>query len=58
MKLAYLLNTYPAPSGTFIRGEIEALEAQGVAVTRLAVRRYDGTLVDPADIRGAASSAA
>lgn len=51
MKLAYLLNTYPAPSGTFIRGEIEALEAQGVAVTRLAVRRYDGTLVDPADIR-------
>ena len=51
MTLAYLLNTYPAPSGTFIRGEIEALEAQGVAVTRLAVRRYDGTLVDPADIR-------
>lgn len=51
MKLAYLLNTYPAPSGTFIRGEIEALEANGVAVTRLAVRRYDGKLVDPDDIR-------
>jgi glycosyltransferase involved in cell wall biosynthesis len=51
MKLAYLLNTYPAPSGTFIRGEIEALEAQGVTVTRLAVRRYDGQLVDAADVR-------
>lgn len=50
MKIAYLLNTYPAPSSTFIRGEIEALEELGVAVTRFAVRRFDGPLVDPADI--------
>lgn len=48
--LAYLLNTYPAPSGTFIRNEIRALEELGHPVRRLAVRRFDGPLVDPADI--------
>lgn len=53
MKIGYLLNTYPAPSSTFIRGEIEALEELGVAVTRFAVRRFDGPLVDPADKREA-----
>ena len=56
MKIAYLLNTYPAPSGTFIRGEIEALEQLGVKVTRMAVRRFDGPLVDPADLREAAAT--
>lgn len=49
MKIAYFLNTYPAPSATFIRGEIAALEELGVEVVRLAVRRFDGPLVDPAD---------
>jgi len=48
--LAYLLNTYPAPSGTFIRNEIRALEQLGQPVRRLAVRRFAGPLVDPADI--------
>ncbi len=48
--LAYLLNTYPAPSGTFIRNEIRALEQLGQPVRRLAVRHFAGTLVDPADI--------
>lgn len=51
MKVAYLLNTYPAPSGTFIRNEIEALEGLGLDIDRLAVRRFAGKLVDPADIR-------
>lgn len=51
MKIAYLLNTYPAPSGTFIRNEIEALEATGLEISRLSVRRFSGDLVDPADIR-------
>lgn len=49
IKIAYLLNTYPAPSGTFIRNEIAALEDQGLDVTRLAVRQFAGPLVDPAD---------
>lgn len=48
--LAYLLNTYPAPSGTFIRNEIRALEQLGQPVRRLSVRRFVGPLVDPADI--------
>ncbi|MEE4209378.1 MAG: glycosyltransferase family 4 protein [Parvularcula sp.] len=50
MKVGYLLNTYPAPSGTFIRREIEALERRGVEVTRFAVRRFEGELVDPRDL--------
>ncbi|WP_104493245.1 glycosyltransferase family 4 protein [Paracoccus denitrificans] len=51
MKIAYLLNTYPAPSGTFIRNEIEALEELGLDIDRMAVRRFAGPLVDPADMR-------
>jgi len=53
MRVAYLLNTYPVPSGTFIRGEIAALEARGNEVLRFAVRRFSGTLVDPDDAREA-----
>ncbi|WP_210270240.1 glycosyltransferase family 4 protein [Aureimonas sp. ME7] len=49
--LGYFLNTYPAPSATFIRNEIEALEALGHRVSRFAVRRFPGALVDPADLR-------
>ncbi|MEM9014677.1 MAG: glycosyltransferase family 4 protein [Pseudomonadota bacterium] len=48
-KLAYLLNTYPLTSTTFIRREIEALERRGVGVTRFALRQWDGELVDPLD---------
>jgi colanic acid/amylovoran biosynthesis glycosyltransferase len=49
VKLAYLLNTYPVTSATFIRREIRAIEAQGVPVRRFAVRRWEGRLVEPAD---------
>ena len=38
MKIAYLINTYPSPSHSFIRREIAALEAQGVNVQRYALR--------------------
>ncbi len=47
--LAYLVNSYPAASQTFIRREIAAIEAEGVPVRRYAVRAWDGTLVDPDD---------
>ncbi len=49
MQIAYLMNTYPVTSATFIRREILALEAQGVSVQRFAVRAWDQPLVDPAD---------
>ena len=51
MKIGYLLNTYPGPSNTFIRDEIEALEDLGLDITRIAVRRFGGALVDPVDMR-------
>ena len=49
MKIAYVLNTYPQPSQSFIRREIRALEAQGHEVFRLAMRATDGKLTDPQD---------
>ncbi|CUH39334.1 GDP-mannose-dependent alpha-(1-6)-phosphatidylinositol monomannoside mannosyltransferase [Jannaschia seosinensis] len=49
MKVAYLLNTHPLTSTTFIRREIEELEKSGVAVHRFAMRRWDEQLVDPRD---------
>jgi colanic acid/amylovoran biosynthesis glycosyltransferase len=49
MKLAYLLNTYPMTSTTFIRREIEAVERAGTPVSRFAVRRWPVSLVDPDD---------
>lgn len=51
MKLAYLLNTYPMTSTTFIRREIEAVERTGFEVTRFAVRRWPERLADPDDTR-------
>ncbi|MBB5986028.1 glycosyltransferase family 4 protein [Sphingobium lignivorans] len=50
MKLAYLLNTYPLISTTFIRREIAAIEALDQPVERFAMRHWDGELVDPQDI--------
>lgn len=50
MKLAYLMNSYPMTSTTFVRGEIEQLEALGQPVKRFAVRHWEGTLLDPDDI--------
>lgn len=49
MKIAYILNTYPQPSQSFIRREIRALEAAGHEVTRLAMRAADVPLVDVQD---------
>lgn len=50
VKIAYLLNSYPITSTTFIRREIEALVADGVEVVRFAARPWDGRLVDPLDL--------
>lgn len=49
MKIAYVVNTYPRPSHSFIRREIRALEAQGHQVIRLAMRADTAPLVDPDD---------
>ncbi|MDH3622628.1 MAG: glycosyltransferase family 4 protein [Myxococcales bacterium] len=50
MKIAYLMNSYPMTSTTFIRREIHALEELGVEVKRFAVRSWSEQLVDPRDI--------
>ena len=49
MTIAYVLNTYPQPSHSFIRREVRALEAQGIPILRLAMRRPTMPLVDPQD---------
>jgi len=49
VKIAYVLNTYPQPSQSFIRREIHALERAGFDILRLATRRFDDVLVDPAN---------
>src|SRR6478735_2363341 len=49
MRIAYLINVYPAVSHTFIRREILALERQGIEVVRVALRGWAGELVDDAD---------
>jgi glycosyltransferase involved in cell wall biosynthesis len=50
MKVAYLVNTYPMASQTFIRREIHALEDLGVDVERFAIRVWGEDLVDERDI--------
>ena len=50
MKLAYLINTYPRASHSFIRREVQALERLGWDVHRFAMRSAHAELVDPADI--------
>jgi len=50
LKIAYLINQYPAVSHSFIRREIIALEALGVSVERFSVRAPPSRLIDPADI--------
>jgi colanic acid/amylovoran biosynthesis glycosyltransferase len=49
VRVAYLVNQYPKVSHSFIRREILALERQGVAVLRCAVRGWDEVLPDPVD---------
>lgn len=56
MQIAYVLNTYPAPSHSFIRREIAALERKGLVIHRIAMRRHDGALPDRADQAEAAKT--
>ena len=49
LKVAYLVNQYPAVSHSFIRREVVALEAQGIEVERFSLRPPPTELVDPAD---------
>ena len=56
MKIGYVLNTYPAPSHSFIRREIRALERRGFGIDRMAMRSFDGPLPDPADREEAAAT--
>ena len=51
LRVAYLVNQYPKVSHSFIRREILALERRGVTVERIAVRGWDGELVDEEDRR-------
>jgi glycosyltransferase involved in cell wall biosynthesis len=51
LKIAYLINAYPKVSHSFIRREIHALERQGLEVTRMALRGWDGPLPDEEDQR-------
>lgn len=51
MRIAYFINQYPKVSHSFIRREIRALEELGVAVQRIALRGWDGELVDEDDLR-------
>jgi colanic acid/amylovoran biosynthesis glycosyltransferase len=50
MRVAYLINQYPAASHSFIRREIEALEAEGTEVFRHSIRPVEASrLPDPRD---------
>lgn len=49
VRVAYLMNQYPAVSHTFIRREIHALEQRGVKVQRIALRGWDARVVDDVD---------
>ncbi len=50
MRIAYLVNQYPAISHTFIRREIEALTRRGIDVTRYAIRPSASPLISDEDI--------
>jgi glycosyltransferase involved in cell wall biosynthesis len=51
LKIAYFVNHYPKVSHSFIRREILALERQGFAIQRIALRGWDGPLPDEEDQR-------
>lgn len=51
MRLAYLCNLYPAVPHSFVRREIEAVEAAGNEVHRFSLRPARRDLKDPADLR-------
>jgi glycosyltransferase involved in cell wall biosynthesis len=49
MRIAVLVNRYPSVTHSFIRREIQGLEAAGIEVRRFAIARDPDPLVDPAD---------
>jgi colanic acid/amylovoran biosynthesis glycosyltransferase len=49
LRTAYLINEYPKVSHSFVRREILALERQGFEILRIALRGWDGKLVDDED---------
>ena len=50
MRVAYLVNRYPAASHSFIRREIHAVEASGTQVLRFSIRAVEESeLPDPRD---------
>jgi len=49
LRIAYLVNRYPATSHSFIRREIHALEAQGLEVLRFSIQALREQLVNEAD---------
>jgi len=49
VRIAYLVNQYPATSHTFIRREIQALEAQGFEVLRFSIQPPRDGLLNEAD---------
>jgi glycosyltransferase involved in cell wall biosynthesis len=50
MSIAYLINQYPLISHSFIRREIEALEAQGLSVLRISIRRQESELTEEENV--------
>jgi glycosyltransferase involved in cell wall biosynthesis len=50
MNLVYLNAMYPMTSTTFIRREMEAIEALGQPIHRMAIRHWHTAVVDPLDI--------
>jgi hypothetical protein len=49
MNIAYLVNRYPTVSHTFVRREIDGIEAAGHRVHRFSIRAAPDELPDPAD---------
>jgi glycosyltransferase involved in cell wall biosynthesis len=49
-RIAYFVNQYPKVSHTFIRREILALERQGFAIERFALRGWDAAIADAEDL--------
>lgn len=50
LRIAYLVNTYPRASHSFIRREVLALERQGLHLHRFAMRSDRDHLKDPGDL--------
>lgn len=53
MRLGYLVNQYPAPTHSFIRRELRAVEALGHEVRRYSIRRSREPLADAQDFEEA-----